>query len=109
KASVRLDLGLHAFHAAAGKALAAFLIGDRKTGLGEPVAQDRVGGRFGIDEHAVAVEDDEGREHHSVPVEPNPPSPRSVAPARLRSSMRAWVTGAMTSCAMRMPRSMAKS
>ena len=53
----------------------------------------------------VAVEDDKfGELHHAVPVDPNPPEPRAVPPARLRSVSVARATAAKTIWAIRAPR-----
>jgi len=43
-----------------------------------------------------------------TPVEPKPPAPRTVSLASVISATRAWVTGAITIWAMRMPREMTK-
>lgn len=45
---------------------------------------------------------------HQTPVEPKPPAPRTVSLASVISATRAWVTGAITIWAMRMPREMTK-
>lgn len=84
-------------YAAAGKIPAAIFEGDRKTRFSQPLRQAAIARIFRIDEDAVAIEDDKlGQRHQALPVEPKPPVPRVVPPARLRSSTAMRVTAAKT-------------
>ena len=66
------------------------------------------GGQHESDEENHEERDGERSDafHQPVPVDPKPPSPRVVSPTSSTSVMTTWVTGAITSCAIRSPRSM---
>ncbi len=103
------QFGAHRSHAPPDEPPAAIFIGHRIAGIGQPLRQPPVAENLGVDQHPVAVEDDQPGPHQPVPVEPKPPAPRRVSPAMSFSTTDARLTAAMTSWAIRMPRVTAKS